>query len=571
MTTVRWRCRLLCGCLAAAILMTASACGKESPSGDRYTQAVIKFADRVLTDGRDKYGGESTPLFVDGLHVDTLEPARWKNSGETWVLSNFASQQPLVRLLDGLTALTGDEKYRRAAEEAARFALERLRTPNGLLYWGGHLAWDVEQDKPVGQGRDTHEMKNHQPYYELLWRVDAGATRRLMETVWAAHVLDWSRLDYNRHANVNTAVRPQWRHDFDERTEVPFPAKGNNLSFCLVTPALAHCGVKLAVLGDHQDALGWTRRLFYRWRQARDPKTGLSGGQLSYREQDRAQLALGHVHPDINEAKIVAAYHQTSRYHHLPLAQMQAAEALSKAGGRLAEVGSELLQWASEDLKVYAQRCHDPKTGKFIAMMTDGTPLDWRKSKKGYYISESFAPQDPDGFLMWGYALAFRLTRDPAHWLMTRKLGRSMGLGDLGGVEGGERALRLDTGRDDWRLIYALLELYEAAESPSLLLLADRIADNALKIQAPSGLFPRSGQKYARTGDEIPLALLHLAAAVEGSRASLPTATFDSRFFHCEYHGPLAPHQQKRDDRRTYDHNVFYGPPVSDNDPNSVF
>ena len=32
-----------------------------------------------------------------------------------------------------------------------------------------------------------------------------------------------------------------------------------------------------------------------------------------------------------------------------------------------------------------------------------------------------------------------------------------------------------------------------------------------------------------------------------------------SRFFHCEYHGQLEEHQQKRDDKRTYDHLVFYG------------
>jgi len=53
----------------------------------------------------------------------------------------FRQQQPLLRILDGLTALTGEPKYRRAAEEATRHALQHLATPNGLLYWGGHLAW----------------------------------------------------------------------------------------------------------------------------------------------------------------------------------------------------------------------------------------------------------------------------------------------------------------------------------------------------------------------------------------------------------------------------------------------
>ena len=71
------------------------------------------------------------------------------------MLSNFASQQALLRTLDGLTGVTGEEKYRRAAEETTRYALEHLRTPNGLLYWGGHLAWDLQEEKPVGQYANT--------------------------------------------------------------------------------------------------------------------------------------------------------------------------------------------------------------------------------------------------------------------------------------------------------------------------------------------------------------------------------------------------------------------------------
>ena len=84
---------------------------------------------------------------------------------------------------------------------------------------------------------------------------------------------------------------------------------------------------------------------------------------------------------------------------------------------------------------------------------------------------------------------------------------------------------------------------------------------NVARLQTPNGLFPRPGRTYARTGDEVPLALLHLAAVLAGQSSVLPPPTLDSRFFHCEYHGPLAPHQQKRADKRTYDHLVYYGGP----------
>ena len=550
------------------LVATGSMCFIESVQANtshreesRYLNAVREFADNVLKYGRDTYGPKHTPLFVDGLHAENLKPVIWKKDGQSWVLCNFASQQPLIRMLDGLTKLTGDFKYRQAAVDATAYVLKHLQSKNGLLYWGGHLAWDLEKERPVGQYAGAHEMKGHQPYYRFMWDVDPQSTRKLMGAIWATHILDWNRLDYNRHGNTEKDAVPKWNHEFAAAIEVPFPTKGGNLSFVNVTPPLMHGGTILALLDKNKDALTWTRRLAYRWQQGKHPKTGLCGGQLSYRTHDRAQDALGHVHPSINEAKIVASYHQTSRYHHMPLAQMQAAEALLEAGGRYAEVGREFIAWALEDLKIYANRSYDPDMGQFIALMTDGTPLKWRQAKTGYYVPESFAPRNPDGHLLWSYAMAYRLSKDKMHWKMVRQLALSLGIGDVGSPSGEGQTLDSDTNRADWRLIYALLELHRATGNRSTLQVACRIADNLLKLQKETGLFPRPGREFARTGDEIPLASLHLSAALEGRSEEMPPPMFDSRFFHCEYHGELAEHQQKRSDKRTYDNLVFYGSP----------
>ncbi|MBC8218257.1 MAG: hypothetical protein H8E73_07315, partial [Planctomycetes bacterium] len=333
--------RLRILCLLCAIGLMEVPCLCEASEGDKYLKAVQDFADTVIEKGRDTYGDKDTPLFVDGLHAESLKPAIWKKDGQSWVLSNFASQQPLIRILDGLSALTKDPEYRRAAADATGYVLRNLQSGNGLLYWGGHVAWDLETECAVGQYAGTHEMKGHQPYYRFMWEVDRESTRKLMGAIWATHILDWSLLDYNRHANTERPAQPKWGHAFAEGIEVPFPTDGGNLSFANVTPSLMHSGTMLAVLDKNRDALKWTRRLVYRWQQGKDPETGLCGGQLSYRKNDRAKDALGHVHPSINEAKIVASYHQTSRYHHIPLAQMQAAETLLEAGGRYAEALTE--------------------------------------------------------------------------------------------------------------------------------------------------------------------------------------------------------------------------------------
>lgn len=548
--------------LSTIIVLCLNQCrfGHKNIEADHYLEAVQLFADNVLNHGRDNYGKLKTPLFADGLQVDSLSPAIWKGQrGENWVLSNFANQQSLMRLLDGLSAITKEGKYSQAAEDAVHYALNNLRTPNGLLYWGGHASWDLNGDKAI---KGAHELKNNEPYFRLMWSVDSASTRTLMENIWFAHVINWYHIDYNRHASCKKVYPPNWDHEFTSDIEVPFPADTLNLSFCNVTPPLMHSGLSLAVLGKNEKALTWTRRLCYRWQQARDSRTGLSGGQLSYHSNkiDRAQKALGHVHPNINEAKIVASYHQSSRYHTLPLSQMQEAELLIDAGGKFADLGNELIEWASSDLKTYTEQCYDPAAGVFIARMTDGTPIQWQQSKEGYYNPESFTSVKPDGKILWSYAMAYRLTEDKSHWEMVRSICKNIGLGDPGNPGNAKNGLNLETSTTNWHILYALLEMYESTHDKEILKLACKIADNLLEWQISNGLFPRPGRDYARTSDEVPLAILHLAATIKGMHNLLPNPILDNAFFHAVYHGELEPNQEKRRDRRTYDQRVFYGP-----------
>ncbi len=559
---------------------------------DKYLESIKVFADRIIESGCDRYGSEKTPLFVDGLNSITMEPATWKWTGEDWILSNYASQQPLMRLLDGLTEMTGEKKYRDAAEEATRYVMQNMITPGGLLYWGGHIAWDLHSGGHVGttkgqlkEGlpRYNHELKSHQPYFEIMWRMNPDATRILMENLWGGHILDWALLDYNRHANTWIRSEPKWDHVYDDKTKVPFPANGGHLSFSGVVPPLLQAGIRLYVMARNEKALTWARRLIYRWQEARHPETKLCGGQISYRERDRAQEALGHVHPNINEAKIVGSYHQTGRYHILPLVQMQAADFLIREGGKAAELGKELINWASGDLIAYSDHCYDQKTNKFVARLIDGTLLKWEDTKVDYYIPEVFAPCRSDGWLFWGYAMAYRMTKEKKHWEMLRNTAEEFGLSGFAGTDGAKSNIRFqkDGANIDWRVIYALIELEKATKDRQFLVAATKLADELLLWQAKSGVFTRPAKKYpfggeqlnhavepglyypksiyGRTGDEIPLALLHLVAALNGKGSSMPQAMQDNQYLHCIYHGDLKPWQRKRLDVRTYDWLVFYG------------
>lgn len=561
---------------------------ENAPGSEKYLTAVRKFADTVLEHGRDTYGEKQTPMFADGLEAETLEPVRWVwKDGSEWVLSNFASQQPLLRLLDGLTGVTGEKQYRAAAEDSARYVLQHATAPSGLVYWGGHTAWDLQSDGPIGTRtglkdgkRFIHELKSHQPYFELMWRVEPEGTRKLLESIWAYHILDWSLLDYNRHGKIWIRQAPQWDQKFADDIDVPFPAISGNLSFCNVVPPFVHSGVSLATQGENDNALLWTRRLVHRWQEARHPETGLCGGQVSFREYDRAFEALGHVHPNVNEAKIVGSYHQVVRYHVLPLAQMQASATLLAAGGERAKLGEELKRWALDDLNTYWKQCYDAESGMFQPKLTDGTPLQWQKAKEGYYLPVDLAPCRPDGTLFWNTAQAYRLTGDKVHLQRLALIGPEFGLAISG--EQAHVTFRPETSEvRDWRVLYGLLELHRAAPQSGALVAASQMADKLLAWQQPSGMFTRPARKYAeageqiphavvpgteypasrfgRTGDEVPLVLLHLYAALVGKSDAMPAPKLDDRYFHCPYAGPKEPYQQKRDDARTYDWLVFYG------------
>ena len=102
---------------------------QENIDSDKYLNAVKTFADNVLKYGRDTYGPKHTPLFVDGLNIHTHEPVKWispkaeeptpwpqlvfkATRTEEWIVSNFSSQQTLLRTLDGVSAITGDHEFR---------------------------------------------------------------------------------------------------------------------------------------------------------------------------------------------------------------------------------------------------------------------------------------------------------------------------------------------------------------------------------------------------------------------------------------------------------------------------
>ncbi|MDA0712005.1 MAG: pectate lyase, partial [bacterium] len=161
---------------------------------------VRQFADGVLAKGRNLYG--ENPLIADGLDLKIGGGARVNVAAEVIdgaVLSNPACQQRLFRMLVGLSQVTGDPGYRDAAAAVMKYMFDVLSDKNGLFYWGGHVAFDLENNRVVTGKSGPHELKCHYPFYELMWDIDAGGTKRYVEAVWNAHIYNWEVLDFSRH------------------------------------------------------------------------------------------------------------------------------------------------------------------------------------------------------------------------------------------------------------------------------------------------------------------------------------------------------------------------------------
>ncbi len=456
-------------------------------------EAVSAFADLIIEHGRDTYGEEHTPLFVDRLDMETLEGRRTEDDEGNEVLpSNLARHQNLFRALVGLTNLTGDQTYRQAAEDAIRYHFDHLRRDCGLLQWGGHRWMDLLTLDYTGDKGRAHELKFHLPYYELMWEVDPEATAQFIRAFWNAHIVDWRRLDMNRHGSYERSMGDLWDNEFDPPE--PF-AESRGLTFINTGGDLIYSAAMLHRFTGEEGALEWSSRLAEMYVRARHPETGLGvyqytkparrneppaegplEGTLTYSSYgDRAENQFGAVFGDVaREGWILRS--PNSIYGHAGILQLQLAE-------ELGERGEDFLTWTVDGLRAWAEHAYDPETNLWRPMWADGTDLTgYEIPRTGYFGREGrvFEQGETSPMLMWSYAFGHRLSGDPALWETARAIGRGHDLGDLGTAPGEGVDVNLDTEARHPHLVFALAEIIRATDEPAYRDLAERVGDNII-------------------------------------------------------------------------------------------
>ena len=507
----------------------------------KYIEKVQQFCELVLEDGRDKYGEYSTPLFVDGLDVDTHEPVRWRVRNEKWTLSNFGNQQILLRTLVGLSQLTDNPRYLHAAEEATDYVFAHLRHGK-LISMGGHMAYDLERKRPVfaPDKGPVHELKCHYPFYDLMWSVNSSETQDYIDAIWEGHILDWGRLEFSRHGTPSPASEGHriWKQSY-VGGDVFFVGRG--LTFINAGSDLIYAGASLSRLSGDPRPLTWAKRLADRYVQSRNPTTGLCGYQFSLS-----------VLPGKNGRgdRAIAQFGEQLREHHPHEGNLCVTRQIRTILGKssinrmllseqVGEQAKPLLEAAVGDLLAYSEYAYDAEQNLLHPVLTDGHRLTGLViEKSGYYGMQGdvLKAAKADFSILWSYVLGYRLSREKRLWETARWIAKGLKVGDIGELPGNPPALNLNETPNDSIALFAMIELYKTTQAIEFLNYAEHIGDEIVLRSFHKGMYLYGQEfRYAKLDALEPLALLHLTAHLRGTPDAIPLYWGSSAFFGSEY------------------------------------
>lgn len=517
---IRFKLRLCC-----LLLLASTAVQADSPR----LQAVKTFADTVLDKAGDKYHGNTpTPLLASGVDPRTGEQMEWIfPDGRTAVLSNFSAQQNLMRVLAGLSNLTGDEKYRKRAEDTTRYYFDHYQDKSGLLIWGGHRFVDLKTLNAEGPSEKelVHELKNAYPYYEMMFTVDKEPTVRFIRGFWNAHVYDWNVMETSRHGEYGKPMGDLWKSSFVQQPPF-FATKG--LSFLNAGNDLIYSAALLSKYNNEPEALVWAKRLAEQYVLPRDKKTGLGVYQFTQalkRDQttddsnthskygDRAQRQFGpELGPDALEGNMLLKGRTSTLYSENALMQLALANELGSQG-------KDIKKWTLEGLKAFAHYAYDESNNTFRPMLANGTDLsNYVLPRDGYYGKKGtvLTPYNAGSEFLLSYARAYDLEQDDALWKAIRGIAKGQGLGDIGAPGGQNAKLNMATSNSDPYTIFALIDLWQVTGHKNYLNVAEKVADNIIEHKRLNGFFVDNQDiNYANVDNIAPYALLALEAAVQ--------------------------------------------------------
>jgi pectate lyase len=488
--------------------------------------AAKTYGDNILKVNRDVYGTKASPMLIDGINIYTKQPAIYMYGGVQSIISNFTSQQNVLRTLVSLSNLTGDPKYANRAEEVTEYALNNIIDKNGALYVGGHAWWDSFHETTANSKTRSIELKNFFPFYDYWYDTDEGAASKSVGAMWDAKMTNWPMLTFSRHGSYDKTATAIWDNSFSDPE--PFYKAGSELPF-------TNSGVELFISAlteyketGNEKAKLWARRLISMYKKAGSTETGLmsgvyvlsGGSSISDRGLDQFDMD----YPQAKEGWIMG----TSQRFVPALPDLI----------RLYDEGvldQDIFNWFVDDALGYITYQYDPSnhTNKYI--LADGTDLTGYQIKRdGYYGSTGSVLKSSavSREYVYPFVMLYLRTNKMEFWNFARDIANYYGLGDIGAKPGEGVMVNLATKSVQMSSIFAMCELYEQTGCADYLKLARAISNNSM-IMYERGYFMTLSEsayinntalskKYCNFNDKDAWAMLRIQAAIQGDSSVIP-------------------------------------------------
>ncbi len=549
--------------------------------------AVINHVENVLTYGHAY--NEDTLLLPDAINTLTGEPAKWvfPNRAEV-AYSDLANQQNFFRTLVALSMVTGSDKYELAAKASLGEFMLNYQNPNGLMYWGGHRAIDLDSLEVQSTEADNgpHELKNMLPFYELMLEVNEEATLKFIRQLWTAH-FDWSTADLNRHGSYSTAydtnvfgqniIPDIIEFDEDGLPIIPDDSPGK-LPFVNSATDLAYAAFTLSAHTGDPAPRAWAEYLMRQYYLASNPETGMTVYQFKSTliTKSPTECAIPtYTNSGCGDrvARQFRDFGEIARESNVQWKNTQAVyvdnilmllEAAEKYGI------DYYVDWAKRYIEGYLDYTYIRIDGKnmIIPMFNDGTVVyGYITPEAGYYGPSNMRigyVEMPTTYLLPILRTILMIDEDIEKaklWTYFREIVQTFGLGDVGPLGGTAPNLNLETAIDDPFALMAMIELYNDTLIPEYLEVARTIGNNIVKERFHRGFFVESEiMLYSRLDQPETLALLILDGVLRGIDVDdMPYYLADSGYIH----GYLLADDGVTEDR-SYTHHYIYNKTIYD-------
>lgn len=525
---------------------------EEAEDDELILDTLLEYYENCLTEGRDvtRYGrsAEEGVLFASGINRATGEHAVWQFENEDIPTTDLASETALVRGLVGMSELTGDEKYEQAVRDAYQYYFDHyVDEKNSMLKWGGHMAVDM-RDYSVIEDVSVHELKDHYPYFEMMYEIDPERTRNYIRGIWAGHIHNFQTLEFSRHFSMNNSMSKEmlakvWDQEFNY-PDPYFEATEGLLTFMIAANDYIYSAGLLSELDGDTDALKWAVRLEDMYNKGRNPETGLVPNLFTRtgkgREEihdvwdpeytysgygDRAHLNLIDlkVKDDFyfQDACFVYAYsNDLSSFCYNPMTCFRIAKHADE------ETARYLIDESIKTLEGFIRYKYDFSTGKIKPYVIDGTDLTGYVLKKtGYYgdYGTILEPWEMEADYLLAFAQGYSYSQSEIIWSALRNLYSYYGVGDVGTAPGKEMELNLMTDCAEPYVLMGLCEMYETYNCEEYLDLARIVANNIVSQRFIEGYFYEDDKRlYANLNASEPYALVRFLATVKGIGKNIP-------------------------------------------------